>query len=513
MDDPSDWGVMASPAKRGARASESPEDFSAWIVGRNDEHRSKLTSCLQRLGYRVYAANEVGGGLPKSDARIAFFIAGAVDPSELGSLREASLRLRPLPVVVVATNRDPHAVVEAVNHGASDYLVWTPDADQADLALRQVLSRFVGSDPRDWCAPCASRETCTMERLHGSSERGSRPGLTGHLETRALHDGEDPFLVGSPAMRTIERVAGKLADSDLTVLIRGASGTGKEVVARHLHRTSSRRGAPFVKVNCAAVPETLLESELFGYERGAFTGAATSKIGRFEEAQGGTILLDEISEMSVGLQAKLLHVLQDKHFSRLGGTGTVAVDTRILATTNRDLEEEVEQGNFREDLYFRLKVIDLYLPPLKERTEEIPLFVDYFCCRFAREYRRPAPELSERLLGMLLSYDWPGNVRELENLVKRAVVLGESSVSSELVDKVLEKRKNGHDVASRNGERGPFAVALKEAAARAAFDAERDLILGALERTRWNRKEAARLLGVSYRTIRSKIKRYELDRS
>jgi two-component system response regulator AtoC len=376
------------------------------------------------------------------------------------------------------------------------------------VALCRVLTRFVHSEPRDWCAGCLSRETCTLDRLRDSF--GTRSTEAQSLEV-ALRDDDYPFLVGSPATREIDRIARQLADSDLTVLIRGASGTGKEVVARHLHRVSSRRKGPFVKVNCAAVPEALLESELFGHARGAFTGAVTSKVGKFEESHRGTIFLDEISEMSVGLQAKLLEVLQDKCFTRLGHTGSVSVDTRILAATNRNLEEEVESGRFREDLYFRLKVIDLYLPPLKDRREEIPLFLDYFCCRFAHKFRRPAPELDERLLEMLLSYDWPGNVRELENLVKRAVVLGEETVLNELTEKKTRRRRARDDGASRGTSRAPRAVALKEAAAHAALTTERELILSALERTRWNRKDAARLLGVSYRTIRAKIKRYALE--
>ena len=487
---------------------------SACIHGGHDGLRGKLARWLVDLGYRVVDMAEVPAASPSLSCdepgpQIAFFVADSMGASELRRLRETSRRMETRPVVVVATSRDPHAVVEAVKHGATDYLAWPLDAREAEAALCRVLTRFVHTESRDWCNGCVSGETCTMDRLR--EFLGALAG-TPALEGDALRD-DYPFLVGSPAMREIDRVARRLSDSDLTVLIRGASGTGKEVVARHLHRTSARRAAPFVKVNCAALPEALLESELFGYERGAFTGAMAHRKGKFEEAQGGTILLDEISEMSIGLQAKLLEVLQDKHFSRLGGTGTVTVDTRILVTTNRDLEEEVEQGRFREDLYFRLKVIDLYLPLLKDRREEIPLLLDYFCCRFARQFRRPAPKLGERASRMLLSYDWPGNVRELENLVKRAVVLGEDSVLNELTESQMKRRRAGGGAASPPRGRDCVASALKEAAARAALATERELILSALQQTRWNRKEAARLLGVSYRTIRSKIKHYALETS
>jgi len=316
-------------------------------------------------------------------------------------------------------------------------------------------------------------------------------------------------------MRALDEMARRIADSDLTVLVRGESGVGKEVLARHLHDCSTRRHQPLVKVNCAAVPETLLESELFGHEKAAFTGADSRRQGKFEAANRGSLMLDEITEMSPGLQAKLLHVLQDKQFCRLGGNETVTVDVRVLAATNRILEQEVEAGRFREDLYFRLKVIDLYVPPLRERREEIPLLVDLFVRHYAAQYTRPVPELSDKLMSLFASHRWSGNVRELENAIKRLVVLGdESSVITELLAHSGERDPVQAAPPPRGEQAPPEAVgglSLKEVGRRAALAAERGLILVTLEKTRWNRVKTARLLSVSYKTLLTKMKQCGLS--
>src|SRR4030095_4911765 len=224
-------------------------------------------------------------------------------------------------------------------------------------------------------------------------------------------------------MRAITTVIEQVADSDVTVLVRGESGVGKELVARAIHPRSDRRTRPFVKVNCAALPAELLESELFGHDRGAFTGAATTRIGKFEQADGGTLMLDEIGEMKPALQAKMLHVLQDAEFTKLGSNKRISVDVRVVAATNRDLEKMLISGEFREDLYYRLKVIELTVPALRERRDEIPTLTDFFLARYSRKYGRPMRTLSEELRQLFLTYDWPGNIRELENMIKRIVVL------------------------------------------------------------------------------------------
>ncbi len=305
------------------------------------------------------------------------------------------------------------------------------------------------------------------------------------------------FFAHSEKMREVKAILDQVADTDATVLIRGESGAGKGLVATVLHAKSLRRQKPFIKVNCAALPTELLESELFGYERGAFTGAHRRKPGKFEFAHQGTIFLDEIGEMSPPLQAKLLQVLQDGEFSRLGGERDVRVDVRILASTNRDLERAVEAGIFRDDLYYRLNVVSLTVPPLRERREEIPFLVDYFLRKYNEQYNRQVSALSAKALALFQAYSWPGNIREVENLVKRIVVLE----SEEFL---------GQELKLEGGEAGapadlPTPVGLKELARRAAREAERTAIQEALRRTRWNRIQTAKLLQISYKALLYKM--------
>jgi transcriptional regulator with PAS, ATPase and Fis domain len=306
----------------------------------------------------------------------------------------------------------------------------------------------------------------------------------------------------------------QISDTDVTVLLQGESGVGKEVVARAVHETSLRTRGPFVKVNCAALPGSLLESELFGYERGAFTGAAARKPGRFELASGGTMFLDEIGEMSQALQAKLLHVLQDGRFTRLGGNREIAVDARIVAATNRDLGELAQRGAFREDLYFRLNVVSLRIPPLRERTEELPALVDYLLRRAAERYQRPLPRLSAKLLALLERHPFPGNVRELENMLKRVLVFGsEAPVIRDLISGAGRGRmeRDSFERLLEEVEAHAGDLPLREVGRRASLEAERGAIERALHHTAWNRKQAARLLGVSYKTLLQKIRDCGLD--
>jgi transcriptional regulator with GAF, ATPase, and Fis domain len=314
----------------------------------------------------------------------------------------------------------------------------------------------------------------------------------------------------SPPLRRIRDVIDQIADTDVTVLIQGESGVGKEIVARTVHATSARSQAPFVKVNCAALPEDLLESELFGYEKGAFTGAVARKPGRFELANGGTIFLDEIGEMSPALQAKLLQVLQDSEFTRLGGNEEVRVDVRVICATNRALEEMVRNGSFREDLYFRLNVVNLPVPPLRERREEIPALVETFLRRYCLKYGKPARSLSSGLLRAFERHPFPGNVRELENMVKRIVVLeSEESILEEILgggELGAAERTSAFQSLLEEIEAHAGDVPLREVGRRAALEVERETIGWVLHRTHWNRKQAARLLGVSYKTLLHKIR-------
>jgi two-component system response regulator AtoC len=308
-----------------------------------------------------------------------------------------------------------------------------------------------------------------------------------------------------------------IADTDVTVLIEGDSGVGKELVARRLHRNSRRRSERWVKVNCAALPPDLLESELFGYEKGAFTGALRRKEGKFEYADKGTIFLDEIGEMSLPLQSKILQVLQDREFARLGGNETIRVDVRVVCATNRDLKEAVARRQFREDLYYRLNVVNIRVASLKERKEDIPLLTRYFLHKYSEKYGRSRTEVSDSLMAHFLSYDWPGNVRELENLVKRLVILDdERFIFSEFKSKnvipesVVPPPPLSRSVEDLDLTKGP--INLKEIARKAATEAERRMIAAVLQQTSWNRRKAAKLLDVSYKTLLYKIRECGLER-
>lgn len=318
------------------------------------------------------------------------------------------------------------------------------------------------------------------------------------------------FLSASPAMEEVRAILERVVDTDITVLIRGESGTGKGLMARSLHAGSSRRSGPFVTVNCAAIPGELLESELFGHEAGTFTGAQRAQSGKFELARGGTIFMDDIGEMELPLQAKLLAVLQDGRFSPLGGA-EVRTDARVIASTNRDLETEVARGSFREDLYYRLDVLSIFLPPLRERREEIPSLVNHFSQQYSQIYHRPSPRFSARILKLFQEYPWPGNVRELENAVKRAVILGDEAAVAREISARKGKNDPGVRAEAHPGDRPrPKNVepprSLKEIARRAAQEAEREAILETLGLTGWNRWEASRRLGISYKAFLYKMK-------
>jgi len=336
-----------------------------------------------------------------------------------------------------------------------------------------------------------------------------------------------------PSMRNVLTMIDRVADSDISVLLSGESGVGKEVIARELHRRSARRTRPFVKVNCAALPSELLESELFGHERGAFTGAQATRVGKFEFASGGTILLDEIGEMPVALQAKLLHVLQDRSFTKLGSNRPVEIDVRVIAATNRELQPMIRSGQFREDLYYRLQVIEIRVPALRDRREEIPTLVEFFLRRYAERYGRPTLRPSPAVIAALNAYSWPGNIRELENAMKRFVILrDEAQLLAELreSDRPIEPAMPAEPIAppvpavepvaarppaqaaqtaSGNGSPAQPDTAsgkLPDLARRAALEAERVAIQHALDKFRWNRRKAAAQLGVSYKTLLNKMK-------
>jgi DNA-binding NtrC family response regulator len=360
-------------------------------------------------------------------------------------------------------------------------------------------------------------------------------GDEGQLRDRVRRQSDFSTLFGtSPRMEEIKNTIEQVAETNATVLIRGESGTGKEVVARMIYGQSLRREKPFVKVNCAAIPNELLESELFGYEPGAFTGANRQKLGKFDQANYGTLFLDEISEMHPALQAKLLHVLQDGQFSRLGGKRDIGVDVRVLAATNKFLEKAVAQGAFREDLFYRLNVVTVHIPPLRDRREEIPLFLDFFLRKYSEFYGKQPTPFSEYAMVRMMEYTWPGNIRELENLVKRYVIVGNESqiireisthkpiiyseaaspaiaaVSANLPQAALPTTGQAPSAPSRSNSRhfgdDNDRPSLLEIGRRAAMQAEREYIEKVMYECRWNRRQAAKVLKISYKALLNKLK-------
>jgi len=378
-------------------------------------------------------------------------------------------------VVMLSCVTDTRKVVQAIRLGAHDYI--TKPFQKAELDA--VIDQCLGTNPQNY------------------------PG-----EVEELND-DTFFVAASPAMRKLRSQAALVANVDIPVLMLGESGTGKEVMARLIHKLSPRAHRTFLKVNCAAVPGDLLESELFGYEPGAFTGATHAKPGKFELCNKGTILLDEIGEMPYGLQAKLLHVLQDQQFSRLGSRSVIKVDVRILAATNINIPQALAGKRLREDLYYRLNAFTLNVPPLRERKEEIPILLKHFMARMAERYARPPLPLSAELVQACLDYAWPGNLRELSNFIKRYLVLAdEKAAISE-----LHPRSDGAGAhigsESDNGE-GTSGGGLKSLARNAKDEAEAEAIGKALDATNWNRKQAAALLKISYKALLYKIRQYGL---
>jgi len=327
-------------------------------------------------------------------------------------------------------------------------------------------------------------------------------------EAEVLNDGSI-FVSSSPAMLAIRQQIEKIAEYDIPVLILGESGTGKEVVARLLHTRSSRARRPFLKVNCAALPGPLLESELFGYERGAFTGAVRSNPGKFEICNSGTILLDEIGEISPALQAKLLQVLQDKTVCRLGGSTPIQVGARVIAATNVDVCEALKSGALRQDLYYRLNTFVFRIPPLRNRPEEIPLLLEHFLRRFARLYGRPVVPPSQRLVAACLEYSWPGNVRELQSFTQRFLIQGDEERSLQELQGV-GRVMTGHPVAA-DSPAAPSLTNLKKLGQQVKSSAEKPAIEKILQETRFNRKAAARRLQISYKGLLRKLREYDLD--
>ncbi|MEW6051237.1 MAG: sigma-54 dependent transcriptional regulator [Candidatus Zixiibacteriota bacterium] len=393
-------------------------------------------------------------------------------------------------VIMISGHGDTKYVVESVKLGAAEFIDKPFDVKEVEIHINGVLEKSR-----------LKREVSDLRK---------------ELQSKSSYAG---FIGDSGAMGRVKAIIEQVADSELTVLIRGESGTGKEIVARSLHQLSGRRDHPFVKVNCAAIPRDLLEAELFGYEKGAFTGAHKQKQGRFELANKGTMFLDEIGDMPLELQSKLLQVLEQQEFVRVGGIHNIHVDVRIICATNRNLERAIAEHGFRDDLFYRLNEITLLLPPLRERREDISLLVTHFLDKYNRLYKREYGQLSPDTVNQLVNFSWPGNVRQLENMIKQVVVRGDESIIRELIatsqfsPAPLHTAPHHQEMmpAETPAGNGTDSFALKNRVGRTVADEEKKLIAEVLNKTNWNRRKAAEILQISYRSLLYKIKDYNLN--
>ena len=493
-----------------------PDSIRVMVVDDDPDVCELLTEFLGRRGYETEAVQTADEAVRRFETSPpAAVILDLVLPGDMDGLAAlAAFRKidRTVPILVLSGQGRTTTVVQAMKLGAIDFV--SKPFEEADLegplltALRQ----------RQLCREVAQ--------------------LREQLQGEARHT---PLYGRGERMVRIRELIDRVAETDLPVLIRGESGTGKELVARAIYGNSRRCDRPFVKVNCTGSPADVLESELFGFERGAFSGAMQHRPGKFEFANQGTLFLDELGAIAPSLQAKLLHVLQEGEFSRLGGKAEVHVDVRVIAATNQDIDAAVATGHFREDLFMRLNGVTIDLPPLRERREEIPALTEFFLKKYAVQYNRPLIEISPPTLQALVEHDWLGNVRELENLAKRVVVLGNesgvlkdlqhaaavarhraaappvspapASIGAALAGAALPARMGAPPAAGPVSHLGPGQYSLKDISRHAAREAERELIFRMLQHTRWNRKEAAEMLGISYKALLYKIKENGLDKA
>jgi DNA-binding NtrC family response regulator len=444
------------------------------IVGTLDGHITTAGKIALERGAKVAHAPDIDAALAALRSGQGSDLIMADVALDIGQLiaRLESERIV-VPVVACGIGADSALAVKAIRAGAKEYVPLPPDAELIAAVLAAVAE-----------------------------------------ETNA-------FITRDPAMGQLLKLADQIAPSVASVLITGESGTGKEVMARYIHSKSKRDRKPFVSVNCAAIPDNLLESELFGHEKGAFTGAVARRVGKFEEANGGTLLLDEISEMDPRLQAKLLRAIQELEIDRVGGTQPVKVDIRLLATSNRDLEEEVRKGRFREDLYFRLNVVNIGLLPLRHRPKDIEILAEHFKKKYAEANGVAAPVLEAEALAMLRGHHWRGNVRELENTMHRAVLLARDDritadsilLTGERLGGPAADHEPAGGAAAHGGRpaEGGAAGGVRDLVGRTVADVERDLILDTLQHCLGNRTHAANILGISIRTLRNKLKLYSQD--
>jgi two-component system, NtrC family, response regulator HydG len=444
------------------------------LVDDDSAHRTMLKVNLQGEGYRIIEAGDGDEMLPTLQKHHADLIILDMKMERVDGLAALSLLLQAgytLPVIVLTAFSSIESAVDAMKKGAFDYIAKPVDIEELKLLIERALSFSQ-----------LSEENESLKKQLG--EKFSFANIIGK----------------SPAMQEMFATLSMVAPTDATVLITGESGTGKELVANALHHNSERNKAPFIKLNCASLHENLLESELFGHEAGAFTGASSRRKGRFELADKGSLFLDEIGDMSLQTQAKILRVLQEGEFERLGGSETVSVDVRLLAATHKDLEALSQTGEFRRDLYFRLAVVPVHLPPLRERSTDIPELANHFLKRYAEKNKKDIKRFHPEALNLLIQYDWPGNIRELENSIERAVIL---CLGEQITPKELPPHMLSNELQNQPKPQPEDGFTLR--------DMEREMIRTTLEKHGNNKSLTAKMLGVARQTLLNKIKEYGLD--
>jgi two-component system response regulator AtoC len=460
------------------------ETKSILVVDDEPSMRMALSESLESCGYEVITANNGEDALDKFQEGLYEVVITDVRMPKQGGM-EVLRRIKEIshqtPVIVITAYGTVNTAVEAMKEGASDFIMKPFSLEHLELVVKNVVSK--------------------NEQDESTSGHGKREYLSS----------KKTIVTKDEGMLALLDLLKGIARSNSSVLIQGESGTGKELIARYIHHCSNRSRMPFVAVNCSAIPHNLLESEMFGHEKGAFTGAAIKRLGKFESAHGGTLLLDEISEMDLQLQAKLLRVIQESEVDRLGGKGPVPVDVRIIATTNADLKKRVSEKKFRDDLYYRLNVIPVKIPPLRERREDIGVLTDYFLKKFNKRNGRNDSKISKDVKEILEEHDWPGNVRELENVIERSVLIcrGDTILPEHLYMDGdcggTEHIENTHQMASGDQADTSQGLTLR--------DYEKRLIFDTLEKVGGNKTRASKMLGISVRTMRNKLNEYKNDES
>ena len=445
-----------------------------------------LRKALERAGYTVEDAPDGNSAIEKVRARRYLLVLSDLKlpgNSGIDVLREARKAEPTLPVILVTAYGSVEEAVTAMKEGAFDFIQKPVDLDHLKLLLERA----------------AKQQELLRENLLLREEYAARYGF--------------PQIVGEhPAMKEASQMTQRVAATDSTVLLLGESGTGKELFARAIHHLSPRAEHPFVALNCAAIPEGLVENELFGHERGAYTGAGARKLGKLELAHRGTLFLDEIGDLPLAIQSKLLRVLEEKKFERVGGTQSIEVNVRILTATNKDLREAVANKTFREDLYFRISAVPITIPPLRDRGDDVLALADFFLQRFRREFRKPGLALTDDARTRLLTYSWPGNVRELQNAIERAAILATSGKINAAALQLPAARPTAADLpAGMVEDKFLWEGPLDEVSQRALSHVERFKIQNALQETKWNKTRAAEKLGVSYKTLLHKIRSLGLE--